>query len=160
MHFWQFYQQELCHSQWHGAVCSHAVISDCNRHSECGCRLEGFQDPWEFAVHRGRALKPEATLQECGITSDACITAVRRALVPEGMPSCRRCRAELFHLHLLCIFVFHTSGALSPKDGLRICINKQLNVSTIRELDFSWVDYGLCNPRARQKREILAKAQR
>lgn len=47
-------------------------------------RLEGFKDPWEFAVCKGRALKLDASLQDNNIVTDAVITAVRRVLVPEA----------------------------------------------------------------------------
>lgn len=47
-------------------------------------RLEGFRDPWEFAVCRGRAVNLDASLQENGITSDAVITVVRRVLIPDA----------------------------------------------------------------------------
>lgn len=47
-------------------------------------RLEGFKDPWEFAVCKGRAVKLDASLQDNGIMTDAVITIVRRVLVPEA----------------------------------------------------------------------------
>lgn len=47
-------------------------------------RLEGFKDPWEFAVCKGRAVKLDATLRDNGIMTDAVITIVRRVLVPEA----------------------------------------------------------------------------
>ena len=47
-------------------------------------RLEGFTQPWEFAVHKGRAIQLNASLAENGIGTDAVITWVRRVLVPEA----------------------------------------------------------------------------
>ena len=47
-------------------------------------RLEGFKDPWEFVVYRGRAVNLDASLQDNGITADAVITVVRRVLLPEA----------------------------------------------------------------------------
>ena len=49
------------------------------------CRLEGFKDPWEVSVYKGRSMDPKGTLEAHGITSDATITSVRRVLVPEGV---------------------------------------------------------------------------
>lgn len=48
------------------------------------CRLEGFTDPWEATVFKGRLMLPEKTLEECGVPSGAQLTSVRRVLVPEG----------------------------------------------------------------------------
>lgn len=47
-------------------------------------RLEGFKDPWDATVFRGRACLPDKTLQDLGITSGAEVITVRRKLVPEG----------------------------------------------------------------------------
>ncbi|KAK9901352.1 hypothetical protein WJX75_008130 [Coccomyxa subellipsoidea] len=47
-------------------------------------RLEGFTDPWEATVFKGRLMLPEKTLEECGVPSGAQLTSVRRVLVPEG----------------------------------------------------------------------------
>ncbi len=47
-------------------------------------RLEGFTDPWEFAVYKGRSVNLAGSLKENGITSDATLTIVRRVLVPEA----------------------------------------------------------------------------
>lgn len=47
-------------------------------------RLEGFQEPWEKAVYRGRELKPAQTLEAAGLQEGAVITAVRKVLVAEG----------------------------------------------------------------------------
>ena len=47
-------------------------------------RLEGFKDPWDATVFRGRACLPDKTLQELGITSGAEVITVRRKLIPEG----------------------------------------------------------------------------
>ena len=47
-------------------------------------RLEGFKDPWEFAVCKGRAVNLDASLQDNNIVTDAVITVVRRVLVPEA----------------------------------------------------------------------------
>lgn len=50
----------------------------------CGCRLEGFKDPWETTVFKGRMMLPDKTLEECGVPSGAQLISVRRVLVPEG----------------------------------------------------------------------------
>ena len=47
-------------------------------------RLEGFQEPWEKAVYRGRELKPSQTLEAAGLQEGAIITTVRKVLVAEG----------------------------------------------------------------------------
>ena len=47
-------------------------------------RLEGFHEPWEKAVYRGRELKPGQTLEAAGLQGGAVITAVRKVLVAEG----------------------------------------------------------------------------
>ena len=47
-------------------------------------RMEGFKEPWDSAVFKGRLLAPDKALQECGIASGDMIITVRRALVPEG----------------------------------------------------------------------------
>ena len=50
-------------------------------------RLEGFNDPWERAIFKGRELKAESTLAEQGITAtdaDAPLITVRRVLVADG----------------------------------------------------------------------------
>ena len=54
-------------------------------------RMEGFKDPWESAVFRGRLLAPDKALQDCGIASGDMIITVRRVLVPEGVPSAQPC---------------------------------------------------------------------
>lgn len=48
-------------------------------------RLEGFKDPWEHVVYRGKLLQPTSTLSECGVDAHAPVVAVRRSLLPEGM---------------------------------------------------------------------------
>lgn len=48
------------------------------------CRLEGFTEPWEMTVYKGRAMLPDKTLEECGVPSGAHLICVRRVLVPEG----------------------------------------------------------------------------
>ncbi|CAL5228706.1 g11887 [Coccomyxa viridis] len=47
-------------------------------------RMEGFKDPWESAVFKGRLLAPDKALQDSGIASGDMIITVRRVLVPEG----------------------------------------------------------------------------
>ncbi|CAL8471071.1 g10613 [Coccomyxa elongata] len=47
-------------------------------------RLEGFKDPWETTVFKGRMMLPDKTLEECGVPSGAQLVSVRRVLVPEG----------------------------------------------------------------------------
>ena len=49
------------------------------------CRMEGFKDPWETAVFKGRLVLPDKTLQDCGITSGSMLITVRRVLVPDGL---------------------------------------------------------------------------
>ena len=51
-------------------------------------RLEGFQEPWEKAVFRGRELKPDQTLEGAGLTDGAVVTLVRKVLVAEGWKVC------------------------------------------------------------------------
>ncbi|CAK0782515.1 hypothetical protein CVIRNUC_005733 [Coccomyxa viridis] len=46
-------------------------------------RMEGFKDPWESAVHKGRLVPPDKTLQDCGLASGSELITVRRVLVPE-----------------------------------------------------------------------------
>lgn len=58
-------------------------------------KLEGFTDPWEFGVCRGRALKMDGSLAENGITSDATVTIVRRMLIPEVWKVCEHPPAVL-----------------------------------------------------------------
>ncbi len=48
------------------------------------CRMEGFKDPWESAVHKGRLVPPDKTLQDCGLASGSELITVRRVLVPES----------------------------------------------------------------------------
>lgn len=47
-------------------------------------RLEGFTDPWERAVYKGRELDQETTLEACGVKGDAPLITVRRRLVADG----------------------------------------------------------------------------
>jgi hypothetical protein len=47
-------------------------------------RLEGFEEPWECAMHKGVELPSDSTLAACGITGDAMIVTVRKVLVAEG----------------------------------------------------------------------------
>ncbi|BDA45329.1 probable ubiquitin-60S ribosomal protein L40 at N-terminal half [Coccomyxa sp. Obi] len=47
-------------------------------------RLEGFKDPWETTVFKGRLMLPDETLEECGVPSGAQLISVRRVLVPDG----------------------------------------------------------------------------
>lgn len=62
-----------------------AVASKCGWEPVGGLlRLEGFQEPWEKAVYRGRELKPSQTLEAAGLQEGAVITAVRKVLVAEG----------------------------------------------------------------------------
>lgn len=49
------------------------------------CRMEGFKDPWETAVFKGRLVLPDKTLQDCGIASGSMLITVRRVLVPDGL---------------------------------------------------------------------------
>lgn len=58
-------------------VVSEMVRPDCSR-------LEGFKDPWETTVFKGRMMLPDKTLEECGVPSGAQLISVRRVLVPEG----------------------------------------------------------------------------
>ena len=62
-----------------------AVASKCGWEPVGGLlRLEGFQEPWEKAVYRGRELQPGQTLEAAGLQEGAVITAVRKVLVAEG----------------------------------------------------------------------------
>ena len=47
-------------------------------------RLEGFEEPWELAIHKGVELKNDATLSENGIAPDATIVVARKVLIAEG----------------------------------------------------------------------------
>jgi len=47
-------------------------------------RLEGFEEPWELAMHKGIELPSDSTLSECGITEDSLIVTVRKVLIAEG----------------------------------------------------------------------------
>merc|ERR1712224_612944 len=47
-------------------------------------RLEGFEEPWELAVFKGKECLGSSTLADCGITGDETITTVRKVLVAEG----------------------------------------------------------------------------
>ena len=47
-------------------------------------RLEGFEEPWELAMHKGVELPTDSTLADCGITKDCMIVTVRKVLVAEG----------------------------------------------------------------------------
>ena len=66
-----------------------------------GCRLEGFKDPWDCAVHAGRALALDRTLREQGITSGAAVITVRRKLVPEGLPFSLQACSNSMHAALV-----------------------------------------------------------
>jgi ubiquitin len=48
-------------------------------------RLDGFEDPWERALFKGRELSMDSVLKEAGVTSgDDAIVTVRRVLVADG----------------------------------------------------------------------------
>lgn len=48
-------------------------------------RLEGFEDPWERALFKGRELRTDEPLAAQGVTaSDAPIVTVRRVLIADG----------------------------------------------------------------------------
>ncbi len=49
-------------------------------------RLEGFTDPWERAIYKGRELPLEASLADAGISSDGGdpVVTVRRVLLADG----------------------------------------------------------------------------
>eukprot|EP01025_Chloroclados_australasicus_P038567 TRINITY_DN3978_c0_g1_i2.p3 TRINITY_DN3978_c0_g1~~TRINITY_DN3978_c0_g1_i2.p3 ORF type:complete len:136 (-),score=21.63 TRINITY_DN3978_c0_g1_i2:227-634(-) len=47
-------------------------------------RLEGFNDPWERAIFRGRELQMESSLQENEIKDGDVLTVIRCELVAEG----------------------------------------------------------------------------
>lgn len=49
-------------------------------------RLEGFNDPWDRAIYKGRELKDDETLAEQGITGSSTdpVITVRRMLVADG----------------------------------------------------------------------------
>ncbi|KAL4430375.1 hypothetical protein ABPG77_002181 [Micractinium sp. CCAP 211/92] len=47
-------------------------------------RLEGFNDPWERLLFKGRELRLGASLAEQGVGEGAVLTAVRRVLIADG----------------------------------------------------------------------------
>ena len=47
-------------------------------------RLEGFTDPWEKSLLRGREVPAAATLRSAGVASGDVIVTVRRELIAEG----------------------------------------------------------------------------
>eukprot|EP00884_Botryococcus_braunii_P007268 jgi/Botrbrau1/16542/Bobra.0256s0001.1 len=47
-------------------------------------RLEGFKEPWDVAVYKGKAVSADITLKEAGVSADAPLITVRRLLIPEG----------------------------------------------------------------------------
>lgn len=49
-------------------------------------RLEGFKEPWDVAVYKGKAVSGDKTLEEAGVSADAPLVTVRRVLLPEGKP--------------------------------------------------------------------------
>ena len=63
-------------------------------------RLEGFNDPWEFAVCKGRAVRLDASLKDNGIVADATIIFVRRVLIPEAWKVVRHSRTYDIELSL------------------------------------------------------------
>lgn len=69
------------------------------------CRLEGFKDPWETAVFKGRLVVPDKTLQDCGMISGSELITVRRVLVPEGIFLSHACRPEDSPLPPCCVLL-------------------------------------------------------
>lgn len=48
-------------------------------------RLDGFEDPWERAIYKGRELSMDSVLRDAGVTSgDDAIVTVRRVLLADG----------------------------------------------------------------------------
>ena len=47
-------------------------------------RLEGFEEPWERALFRGRELKADVPLVEQGVAPGSTVTTVRRVLVADA----------------------------------------------------------------------------
>ena len=47
-------------------------------------RLEGFSDPWEKSMVKGREVPLATTLRAAGVTSGDVIVVVRRELIAEG----------------------------------------------------------------------------
>lgn len=47
-------------------------------------RLEGFSDPWERLIFKGRELDSKVPLAEQGVSPDAVLVAVRRVLIADG----------------------------------------------------------------------------
>jgi ubiquitin len=48
-------------------------------------RLDGFDDPWERAIYKGRELSMDSILKDAGVTSgDDAIVTVRRVLLADG----------------------------------------------------------------------------
>ena len=60
-------------------------------------RLEGFEEPWECAMHKGVELPSDSTLAACGITGDAMIVTVRKVLVAEGANKDAKDKVSLTH---------------------------------------------------------------
>ena len=88
------------------------IANNCTFHH----RLEGFKDPWEVSVFKGRQMKPESTLQSHGISSGCTITTVRRVLVPEGLKPIPHpltwsdCMLSFIRPHswyILCLIILH-----------------------------------------------------
>ena len=48
-------------------------------------RLDGFNEPWERAIYKGRELSPESLLKDAGVsTGGDAVVAVRRVLLADG----------------------------------------------------------------------------
>lgn len=47
-------------------------------------RLDGFEDPWERAIYKGRELKMDSVLKDAGVTGEDAIVTVRRVLLADG----------------------------------------------------------------------------
>ena len=71
-------------------------------------RLEGFNDPWERAVFKGRELKADATVAEQGVTVadvESPVITVRRMLVADGWKVRTYCRTEITFLRSLLVYI-------------------------------------------------------
>lgn len=77
-------------------------------------RLEGFRDPWEFAVYMGRNVNPAVSLKANGIATDATIAVVRRVLIPEVWKVCVLSSWDVVEQH-------HTSVHFQADDTTLVC---------------------------------------
>jgi hypothetical protein len=87
------------------------------------CRLEGFTEPWDWAMYQGKEVAADTTLAEAGITDEAPLITVRRALVPEGKPAFH-CLIDYYYEQKGCgVQVGHSGTHIQSFDylGRRVC---------------------------------------